>query len=59
VTTAAVTAVLHADLLEKSRVTYQQPGLERNYHIFYWLLSGQMHAIAGQLSVFYTFVDSS
>ena len=36
-----------ADLLEKSRVTYQQPGLERNYHIFYWLLSGQMHAITG------------
>ena len=25
-------------LLEKSRVTYQQPGLERNYHIMYWLL---------------------
>jgi len=27
-------------LLEKSRVTYQQPGLERDYHIFYFLLSG-------------------
>jgi myosin heavy subunit len=27
-------------LLEKSRVTYQMPGVERNYHIFYWLLSG-------------------
>ena len=29
-----------ADLLEKSRVTYQMPGIERNYHIFYWLLTG-------------------
>jgi len=28
-------------LLEKSRVTYQMPGIERNYHIFYWLMSGQ------------------
>jgi len=28
-------------LLEKSRVTYQQPGKERDYHIFYWLLSGR------------------
>ena len=28
------------DLLEKSRVTYQMPGIERNYHIFYFLLSG-------------------
>ena len=35
------------DLLEKSRVTYQQPGLERNYHIFYWLLSGNTPAYAG------------
>lgn len=34
------TAVALLDLLEKSRVTYQQPGVERNYHIFYWLLSG-------------------
>jgi len=28
-------------LLEKSRVTYQMPGIERNYHIFYWLMSGE------------------
>jgi len=35
------------DLLEKSRVTYQQPGLERNYHIFYWLLSGNSPEYAG------------
>ncbi len=35
------------DLLEKSRVTYQLPGVERNYHIFYWLLSGQYPDYAG------------
>jgi len=40
---------LVADLLEKSRVTYQQPGLERNYHIFYWLLCGQFPDFAGAL----------
>merc|ERR1712002_252514 len=28
-------------LLEKSRITYQQPGIERNYHIFYFLLSNK------------------
>ncbi|OAF64848.1 Alpha isomyosin, partial [Intoshia linei] len=28
-------------LLEKSRVSYQLPGVERNYHIFYWLLSNR------------------
>lgn len=28
-------------LLEKSRITYQQPGIERNYHIFYFLLSNR------------------
>jgi len=39
------------DLLEKSRVTYQQPGLERNYHIFYWLLSDQFPDYAGALTV--------
>jgi len=36
------------DLLEKSRVTYQQPGLERNYHIFYWLLCGQCPQYKGK-----------
>jgi len=42
------------DLLEKSRVTYQQPGLERNYHIFYWLLCGQFPEYAGALSIIET-----
>jgi len=38
-------------LLEKSRITYQQPGLERDYHIMYWLLSGQMHSIIDKLLI--------
>jgi len=46
-----MTMMLVADLLEKSRVTYQQPGLERNYHIFYWILSNQVPAYAGKTDV--------
>ena len=38
-----------SDLLEKSRVTYQQPGVERNYHIFYFLLSGQKPEFVGKI----------
>ena len=40
-----------ADLLEKSRVTYQMPGVERNYHIFYWLLTGKYPDYASKLLV--------
>ena len=36
------------DLLEKSRITYQTPGVERNYHIFYFLLSGSIPQYAGK-----------
>ena len=39
--------LIFIDLLEKSRVTYQLPGVERNYHIFYWLLSGEYPDYAG------------
>ena len=46
---------LFPDLLEKSRVTYQLPGVERNYHIFYWLLSGQYPDYAGNLNTFILF----
>jgi len=38
-------------LLEKSRVTYQQPGKERDYHIFYWLLSGRHSHEADKLLI--------
>jgi len=44
-------ADIESYLLEKSRVTYQMPGLERNYHIFYWLLCGKYPEFAEKLLV--------
>ncbi len=32
-------------------MTYQLPGVERNYHIFYWLLSGEYKDYAGQFKL--------
>ena len=42
------------DLLEKSRITYQMPGLERNYHVFYWVLSGQVPEVSGMCNIPYS-----
>jgi myosin heavy chain 6/7 len=36
-------------LLEKSRITYQMPGVERNYHIFYLLLSNAFPELTAKL----------
>ena len=40
------------DLLEKSRVTYQLPGIERNYHIFYFITCGAYPDYAGRILIF-------
>jgi myosin heavy subunit len=44
-------ADIESYLLEKSRITYQMPGLERNYHIFYFILSNEYPELAEKLLV--------